>query len=51
MEAVEIVIDADMNSFYVSEWQKELGKEEAKKITANSTLLIDWEQAKSELKL
>ena len=50
MEAVELLSDNE-NSFTVPEWQIELGKEEAKKISENPSLLMDWEKARKEFKL
>lgn len=50
MDAVELLTDNE-NEFHIPDWQKELGREEVKKISNNPALLSDWEKAKKELKV
>lgn len=49
LDAVELLNATE--DFNIPKWQIDLGREEIKKILENPSLLMDWEQAKKELKL
>ncbi len=49
MDAVELL--PDDNEFKIPDWQKELGREEVKKISNNPALLSDWEKARQAFKV